>query len=107
MTNLPQAAGVLASRFMHQPETREALLQMGDLAGPPLAGLARAGSIEAMDSLQEIGTPQAALALVPLLWHPDRSVASAAALRLASLLPAPQVEDVLRQYEFSEEQQEA
>jgi len=56
-----------------------------------------------LDDLREIGTPKAALALVPFLWHEDNDLASRAALNLATLLPKPDVENVLRGYSLTEE----
>jgi len=61
----------------------------------------------ALDDLQYIGTPKAALALVPFLWHEDKDLASRAALNLATLLPKPEVENALHDYSLTEEQRKA
>ena len=104
LTNLPGAAGVFADHYFDRPEVREPLVRMGDLAVPRLAALAKAGSVEAMDDLQAIGTPQAAEELVSLLWHADQSLAASAAWRLAALLAKPNVENVLQYYPLTREQ---
>lgn len=105
-TNLPQAAKVLAQYYTDKPEVREPLIRMGDIAVPVLKPLAEAGSTEAMDDLQAIGTPQAAEALVPLLWRSEET-AYKSAWRLAALLPLPNVENVLRNYPLTDEQKKA
>jgi len=109
LTNLPQAAEVLVDHYVHVGlnEVRAPLVRMGDLAVPALTSLAKAGFVEAMNDLQAIGTPKAAQPLVPLLWHPDQNLAANAAWRLAALLPQPNVEDMLRDYELTEEQRKA
>ncbi|MDM8566583.1 hypothetical protein QUF74_13140 [Candidatus Halobeggiatoa sp. HSG11] len=60
-----------------------------------------------LNILTEIGTPKAALALVPFLWHKDNDLASRTALNLATLLPKPEIENALRGYELTKEQQKA
>ncbi|MFN6566892.1 NACHT domain-containing protein [Dendronalium sp. ChiSLP03b] len=105
-TNLPDAAQVLANNYGNCPEARTALIRMGDLAVSALAYLV-AGSTEAMDDLLTIGTPDAAKALVPLLWKQDDRIAARAAWRLAALLHQPNVEDELRNYSLTEEQRRA
>lgn len=86
LTNLPQAAKVLADNYKI-PEARNALVRMGDLAVPALTSLAHAGSLDAMDDLYTIGTPQAAQALVPSLWHRGGAQRARSAWLLAALLP--------------------
>ncbi|MBW4625596.1 MAG: NACHT domain-containing protein [Brasilonema octagenarum HA4186-MV1] len=107
LTNLPDAAQWLANCYVNHQEARTPLVRMGDLAVPALAFLAANGSVEAMDDLLTIGTPEAAKALVPLLWQEDESKAGRAAWRLAALLHQPNVEDVLRDYTLTEEQRRA
>jgi len=60
-----------------------------------------------LDDLREIGTPKAAIALVPFLWHEDNNLASRAALNLATLLLKPDVESALRDYSLTKEQRKA
>lgn len=107
LTNLPQAAKVLAGFYADDSEFHSPLVRMGDLAMPHLAALAEEGSLDAMDDLQFIGTPHAAEALVPLLWNTDLKVAERAAWLLASLLPQSNIEEVLRDYNLTEKQRKA
>jgi hypothetical protein len=60
-----------------------------------------------LDYLRKIGTPKAAIALVPFLWHKNDGLASRAALNLATLLPKPDVENALRDYPLTKEQRKA
>jgi hypothetical protein len=96
LTNLPRAAEALAKRAGQEPDLRPYLLRMGDLALPTLYAEARQGQTWALDGLTEVGTPQAALALVPLLWVDDAALPYQAAWRLAALLAQPPVEAALR-----------
>ncbi|RCJ37309.1 hypothetical protein A6770_14330 [Nostoc minutum NIES-26] len=107
LTNLPNAAQVLASNYANRQEIGTPLIRMGDLAVPALASLAANGSVEAMDDLLTIGTPDAAKALVPLLWQQDDRIAARAAWCLAALLHQPNVEEGLRDYSLTEEQRRA
>ncbi|MEL7409575.1 MAG: hypothetical protein AAFN00_21955 [Cyanobacteria bacterium J06558_2] len=59
LTNLPMSTNTLAKYYGKRPEVRDPLISMGDLAVPVLASLAREGFIEALDDLNEIGTPPA------------------------------------------------
>lgn len=106
LTNLPQAAKVLADNYKI-PEARNSLVHMGDLAVPALRSLAYAGSMDAFDDLHTIGTPQAAQALVPSLWHRGEAQRARSAWLLAALLPKPNMESTLRNYTFSEGQRRA
>ncbi len=74
---------------------------------PVLIALAEAGSMQAMDDLQAIGTPQAVEELVPLLWDSDQTLAEKAAWRLAAMLPKPNIETVLRDYPLTETQRKS
>ncbi|MDJ0801038.1 MAG: NACHT domain-containing protein [Calothrix sp. MO_167.B12] len=107
LTNLPNAVKTLARNYSSQPEVRQALIRMGDLAVPSLGDLATNGSVDAFDDLTEIKTPEAAKILLPLLWNQDTRLAQLAAWRLAVLLPLPNVEDTLRGYSLTEEQKQA
>ena len=103
LTNLPDAAGVLANHYKEIPEIREHLVSMGDLAVSALRDFAALGSHTAMDGLLAIATPDAAKAFAYLLWNADENMAVRAAWRLAALLPQPNIEDGLRDYPIAEE----
>ncbi|MCP4251044.1 MAG: NACHT domain-containing protein [bacterium] len=95
MTNLPSAAKVLADRYRTHPEVREPLVRMGDLAVVTLGSLAAEGSIETIDQLLEIGTPNAVHRATLLLWQDDPAVATAAAWRLAEEMPSDSTAELL------------
>ena len=72
LTNLPQAAESLAQHYASDDSTiRKSLIRMGELAISPLVGIAEQGQVSAIDDIKEIGTPEAADALVPFLWTND------------------------------------
>lgn len=102
LTNLPEAANILASHYLEKQEVRTFLVRMGDLAVPILADLAKKGSIEALDDLQTLSVPQAAKILTYLLWSEKNSLASQAAWRLGGLLTKPGVSHILRNYPLTE-----
>ncbi len=107
LTNLPKAADVLAERAGQETDLRPYLLRMGDLVVPTLYAGARQGETWALDGLCEVGTPQAALALVPLLWANDAVLPYQAAWRLAALLARPPVEAALRTVPLTPQQRKA
>lgn len=107
LTNLPGAAQVLASYQTRQPEIRAALVRMGDLAVPALKPLIDTRPTETMDDLLAIGTPLAAQALVPWLWHSNEDFSMRAAWRMAALLTKVGVKDVLRGHPLMPEQKKA
>jgi len=107
LTNLPKAAELLANCYVDRTEVRSALIRLGDLAVPKLEVLAQQRHLNALDDLQAIGTLQAAIKLVPFLWHEDNRLASRTALNLASLLPKSEIENTLREYPLTEEQRKA
>jgi len=74
---------------------------MGDLAIPELVPLAERGSVDAIRGLFLVGTPQAAGALVPFLWHTISEVSLNAAWYLAAMSSQPEVEAVLREFRLS------
>jgi hypothetical protein len=96
MTNLPEAAKVLAEQYIAHPEAGQPLVRMGDLAVEQLASLAELGHFHVLDDLNQIATPKAANALVGLLFHKDSKIANRAAWHLASLIMLPTIEDSLR-----------
>ncbi len=98
MTNLPQAAKVLARSYTTIPVAREALVRMGDLAIPELTALIGQNETTALADLLAIATPDAAIALLTPLWQVETPLATIAAWYLAALLPQAGVEDALREY---------
>ncbi|NER93342.1 MAG: NACHT domain-containing protein [Symploca sp. SIO1B1] len=102
-TNRPEATHALVQQYS-QPEVRQALIRMGDLAVLPLSNLANSGSEDALDALLAIGTVNSAMVIVPLLWQTQTNLAYQAAWRLAGLLQQPNIEAVLRNYSLTEEQ---
>lgn len=106
-TNLLEAAETLANLAPERVELRPLLTEMGDLATPHLEKWIDPSAEWTLDSLQTIGTPQAARALVPLLWAADEALSHAAAWRLAALLPNSRIEATLRQYPLTQEQRAA
>jgi hypothetical protein len=98
LTNLPVAAQKLIAHYDKFPEVSAALVRMGDLAVPSLKEMALSGNVAALHDLFTIGTPQAALALVPLLWGNNIDFAVEAAHRLGRLLSQPNIEDSLHEY---------
>ena len=108
MTNLPQAAKVLAYQYDQQAdEVRESLVRMGNLAVPELASKANEGYIEALNDLLAIATPDAAHALVSFLWQTNQELTSLAAWNLATLISQFDIEDSLHDFSLKEEQQQA
>lgn len=97
MTNLPQAASVLARYYTTLPVAHDPLVRMGDLAVPELAPLANQQQQTALDDLFAIGTPDAAIALLPMLWNTNYPFVSTVAWYLAGLLPQTGVEEALRE----------
>ncbi|MBD2074346.1 NACHT domain-containing protein [Phormidium sp. FACHB-592] len=118
LTNLPAAAQVLVNYYTISPAVmRPPLIRLGDLAVPLLAQLIQTASPatrafnnfqqDVLNDLQAIGTPDAALALVQVLWHNDLKLAGWAAWNLATLLPESEIEDGLRQCRLSDHQRQA
>jgi hypothetical protein len=99
-TNLPQAAEVLASFYGVLEVVRAPLVRMGDLAVPVLKRLVsqEQASTSALADLFTIGTPDAAIALVDLLWSARLHIAEQSARYLAALLSQVGVEDALHEY---------
>jgi hypothetical protein len=107
LTNLPQAADVLAEHAHRDPALRPLLAQMGNLAVPALAEWAAGGEIWALDALYTVGTRQAALVLTPLLWSTDQTIQHNAAWRLGALLADSDIEAALNDFTLSPEQRRA
>ena len=110
-TGLPEAAELLGRRYQQFPEAHGALVVMGDTAVPVVARLASSGVVQALDGLQQIATPTAAGALVPLLWRdpdqPGEQLAYRAAWRLAVLLRDTTVCSALDRFPLTSEQAQA
>ena len=101
-TNLPKAANVLIDWYGDY----SFIVRMGDLAVPRLAKLAQQGKLQVQDDLYAIGTPDAAIALVPLLWSQAVDISSRAAWYLGGLLPQPEIAEALREYELTDQQKQ-
>jgi hypothetical protein len=106
-TNKPAAVAVLAERLSNNPPVQTALIDMGDLSVQTLAQLAAEGDTICVEMLHSIGTPQAAKALVPLLWNDSSGVYFEAALALGDLLRNKTIEEALGSCPLSESQQKA
>lgn len=105
LTNLPQAARVLARMYPERHEfVRTYLARMGDVAVRELSELAQSGPLEVLDDLKNIGTPQAAETILPLIWNADGHRARRAAWCLASLLSIRDVENALRSHHLTDKQ---
>ena len=98
MTNSSAAVTALAKQYTNSHHIHTALVRMGDLAVPSLVGFLEQESVSAVDDLYSIGTPNAAKALVPALWHNNISMTSRAAWALAALLPKAEIEETLQTY---------
>ena len=99
-TNLPDAAHVLVNKYHWNEAVRSPLIEMGDLAVEGLAGIVRKrvhGTQEALGDLFIIGTPDAAMAIVPVMWNEDQELASQAAWYFAAMLHTLGVEERLQQ----------
>jgi hypothetical protein len=119
LTNLPEAAKELASLYvlflrtgrhlLEKSEIRQPFVRMGDLAVPYLHQYSLRESVPALNDLLEIGTPDAAEAIVSSIWFEeseDSQVWGTAAIHLATLLVRPEIEDRLRSYKLSDEQRQ-
>ncbi|MEA5450615.1 NACHT domain-containing protein [Leptolyngbya sp. CCNP1308] len=102
-TNLPKAATVL----IHWDQDSQPIVRMGDLAVPGLSKLAQKGVLKALDDLYAIATPDAATALVPLLWSEHDVVKGRAAWYLSGLLTQPDIEETLRDYLLTSQQRQS
>jgi hypothetical protein len=102
-TNLPKAAQILVAWYGNS----EPIVRMGDLAVPSLAELAQQGKLQALDDLYAISTPDAATALVPLLWSEREVIAGRAAWYLGGLLPKLGIEEALRDYSLTPQQRQS
>lgn len=104
-TNLEEAANVLIKWY----QDSEPIIRMGDLAIPGLEEFVRSTNTEerlrALKDLYAIGTPAAAIALVPLLGNDNLEVSSHAAWYLAALFSKSDILEELRNYEKLDSEQ--
>ncbi len=100
LTNLPQAAGILASQYSEDVVIRKSLIRMGDLAVPTLASLSTQGNTNAICDLQQIGTPQASEKITNLLWGANDEICILSAWCITTLLHNPTIENSLRDYKL-------
>ncbi|MEM8504778.1 MAG: NACHT domain-containing protein [Cyanobacteria bacterium P01_D01_bin.1] len=91
-TNLPKAAAVLTRWY----GSSEPIVRMGDLAVPSLSKLASQDRWQALDDLYAISTPDAACAMVPLLWREQSEFSKLAAWYIGELLQRVGVEEALQ-----------
>ncbi len=110
MTNLPEAAKVLAEQYIAHPEAGQPLVRMGDLAIDWLWSIAHFGLVNTidhlnhvLDDLNQIGTPKAAKYLARYLWHEEKDIANRAAWYLASLLSISVIEEGLHEINYISE----
>jgi NACHT domain len=96
LTNLPKAAAILREHYQDSPDIRQAIVRMGDIAVPELSKIAERGISVAIDDLMMIGTPDAAEAMIPFLWHSNRDIAGNTAWYLAGLLRQSEIEATLQ-----------
>ena len=104
LSNLPKAARTLAQHYTGTPDSRQAMVRMGDLAIGELSKLAEAGHIRAIDDLMMIGTPEAARAILPFLWSKDDLFAGESAWYLGTLISNPATEELLHRVQLTPEQ---
>ena len=98
-SNRPDAAQQLLLGSPNIPDVRAMIIRLGDLAVPSLEQCLEGSDLvfvkSALSDLHQIGTPEAAKALVPSLWHSEIQVSCVAAWYLASLLIQAEVEETL------------
>jgi hypothetical protein len=123
-TNLPKAADIISQHYQEISDQNnplaivlrsepfanqlyaewlpELFVGMGDLAVPQLVNLAKQEDRMMLYRLKQIKTPNSALALVDFLWNSNEIFANQAAWHLAEILPQPEIEEVLREYDLIE-----
>ena len=108
-TNLPEAAEILIKNIdLDYTEIRSMIVKISDITLPILEDLAKNNQAVAFETLHEMRTPEAAKALVPLLWHTKDQVSVSAAWILADFLREPSIENTLRTYnKLTEKQRKA
>jgi hypothetical protein len=98
-SNRPDAAEQMLSGYPRFSEVRKMIVRLGDLAVPCLKTCTenqdRLKVKSALNDLVKIGTPEAAKALVPLLWHPELPISGQTAWYLARLMTQPEIEATL------------
>ncbi|MDJ0508444.1 MAG: NACHT domain-containing protein [Crocosphaera sp.] len=111
-TNKPEAVISLLNYYHDldlQQTIKQGLVDLGNLSIPSLIDLAKASNQLhlILEDIKNIGTPEAAIALVPFLW--DSKLENRTAWHLGSLIQLPEIEEALNQQEklISQEQKKA
>ncbi len=108
LTNLPQAAKALCQNYCEISTLhRSAITRMGDVAVPELSKLIEVGgsiSINALNDLISIRTPDAVQMMVPLLWHKHPDIAGRTAWYLADFLRDLDMEAAFHEIKLTSEQ---
>ncbi|SHK05606.1 NACHT domain-containing protein [Bradyrhizobium lablabi] len=96
-TNLPKAAEVLSSHYIQNEWIRPKLVRLGNLAVPALAAHAANGSTAAVDDLSAVGTHEAIIQLIDLLWRIDNG-SPYVAWQLAGMITRREFLEVMEHY---------
>jgi len=96
MTNLPDAAKVLADLYAKNDQVGAELYRMGDLGVPGLLAEATRGNPSAAGYLARIATPLSIENSVPLLWHEDENIGTQVAWHLTELIGQPEIEQTMQ-----------
>ncbi|MEL4897276.1 NACHT domain-containing protein, partial [Crocosphaera sp. Alani8] len=113
-TNKPEAAEILAQFYSVDTSTdqevhltvRECLQKLGNLAIPTLINLAKDEDNNenlirlVLEDIISVGTPEAAIALLPFLW--DSRLMNSTAWCLGHLIKLPEVEDAFKEKEIDD-----
>jgi hypothetical protein len=98
LTNMPQAAALLGQIYqVTDTSLRASLVRMGDVGLPALVARTRAGVDEALDDIDQIATPAAALCLAALMESTTGLTQGRTAWRLGALIGQPGVEAAIAQ----------
>ncbi|MEM8641181.1 MAG: NACHT domain-containing protein [Cyanobacteria bacterium P01_G01_bin.54] len=108
MTNLPQAADILAEQYQYaQSIVLEPLIRMENVSFKSIYQTARKGCLEVLDILLLINTPDSAKELANLIWDEDEQLASRAAWRLAAMISKSEIENEMdKMLDFPKSEQE-
>jgi hypothetical protein len=110
-TNLPQAVSILEKHYARSDlKVSTAMIRLGNLAIESLVKLAADSESmgeRALRDLRQIGTSEAAQALVPFLWDSNEIRAAYGAVYLAQLLSNGYIEDALRECNLPSQWQKA
>lgn len=106
LSNLQEAANILASMYTDDTFIRAYLTRLGDLAVEQLSVLAKKGYSSALDDLAEIGTPRAAISLVPFLWNDLEEFQMRTAWHLATLCTNQEIRESLDAFGLTQTQKD-